>query len=59
MKSKLRLFLIVALIFSFVLSFASCGCDHVDKNDDGKCDECSKDFSDGCDVHVDKNDDSE
>ena len=40
MKSKFRLFLLIALIFSLVLSFASCGCDHVDENDDKICDIC-------------------
>ena len=35
------------------------GCnDHIDKNDDSKCDICSADYEDGCDNHIDKNDDS-
>ena len=31
---------------------------HVDKNDDNKCDVCFIDYEDGCDNHVDKNDDN-
>ncbi|MBQ8229436.1 MAG: hypothetical protein IJZ32_01925 [Clostridia bacterium] len=46
---------IFALICSamLALSFTACGgekkCAHVDKNDDGKCDVCSTDYSDGVD----------
>ena len=33
------------------------GCnDHIDKNDDSKCDICSADYEDGCDNHIDKDD---
>ena len=35
------------------------GCnDHIDKNDDSKCDICSTDYEDGCDNHMDQNDDN-
>ncbi len=50
------LLLIVALCFTL----ASCGggkCTHLDKNDDGKCDECEATFKDACDVHKDATDD--
>lgn len=47
---------IFALICSamLALSFTACGgekkCEHVDKDDDGKCDVCSTDYSDGVDT---------
>ena len=53
MKSTkiLALLLVVVMCLSM---FASCGlfnkCDHVDANDDAKCDKCGADFEDGKDV---------
>ena len=56
-KKLLALLLTFALLVGAVSVLASCGCEHVDLNDDGKCDECEDEFSDGCNKHVDKNDD--
>ncbi len=33
-------------------ALTACGCEHLDKNDDGKCDECGDKFTDGTDVPV-------
>lgn len=69
MKRILCLLLAMTLTVGLAFAFASCdkdeggatpGCSsHVDKNDDGKCDNagCNADCNDGCDKHVDKNDD--
>ncbi len=35
-----------------LLTLTACGCDHLDKNDDGKCDECGDKFTDGTDAPV-------
>lgn len=32
-------------------------CTHIDADDNDKCDKCQTSFSDGCELHVDKNDD--
>ncbi len=33
-------------------ALTACGCEHLDKNDDGKCDECNEKFTDGTDAPV-------
>ena len=61
---KKRITMLLTLILAFALAFAcvSCGgsgCDQCrDANDDGKCDACGENFTDGCDAaHKDANDD--
>ncbi len=68
MKKILCIILAMALTVGLALAVASCdngdggttpGCSsHVDKNDDGKCDNagCNADYTDGCDKHVDADD---
>ncbi len=51
MKSTkiLALLLVVAMCFSMLASCVK-PCEHVDANDDGKCDKCSENYEDGQDV---------
>ncbi len=59
MIKKLSAF-ILAIVLCLLL--CSCGderCIHTDKNDDGECDVCGDDYSDGCDNHTDENDDGQ
>lgn len=51
MKTKLILLVCILLTLTLALfTLTSCGCDHIDKNDDGKCDECGDEFTDGKDI---------
>ncbi len=57
MKKKLSIILVLMLVLSSLVILAGCGkCEHVDANDDEKCDLCGETFKDGCDKHIDKND---
>lgn len=63
MKKKLLcLFLAVVMMVGCVAVLASCGddpidvCDHIDENDDGKCDDCGETLQVNC-VHVDEDED--
>ncbi len=47
MKRILTVFWILVLS---IFALTACGCDHLDKNDDGKCDTCGETFMDGSDV---------
>ena len=50
MKKLLALLLVLTLVFSFTLSLTACGeskdecTEHVDENNDGKCDKCEEDM---------------
>ena len=52
MKSTkiLALLLVVVMCFSMLASCFGPKCEHVDANDDGKCDKCSENYEDGEDV---------
>ncbi|MBQ7326416.1 MAG: hypothetical protein IJW93_02940 [Clostridia bacterium] len=52
MKSTkiLALLLVVVMCFSMLASCFAPKCEHVDANDDGKCDKCSENYEDGEDV---------
>lgn len=51
MKKLLSTILALALALTLVFALVSCGCDeHVDSDNDGKCDECEADY---CATHVD------
>ena len=51
MKRKLLTFLCAFLLVALSLCMlTACGCDHVDKDDNGKCDECGKKYRDGRDL---------
>lgn len=57
----LKKFFVCLFAFIFGLSLISCKqCQHIDKNDDTKCDLCGKDYNDGTDEceHVDSNNDT-
>ncbi len=47
MKKLLSVLFVLMLVLSVL---TACGCEHVDKNDDGLCDECGDKFSDGKDL---------
>lgn len=59
-KKILGLLLVMTLLVGSVFALASCGdkggeggdpkCEHVDVNDNGKCDKCEADFEDGKDL---------
>ncbi len=58
---KKRVWWIVVCLLVLSLTLVSCGCEHVDKDDDGYCDECDDEFMDGKDLtdpcqHRDKDD---
>ena len=55
MKKILALILAVALSATCLLVLASCDCDHVDSDKNGKCDECDAAF---CAQHIDTNGDN-
>ena len=54
--------ILILLLASICLAVGLCscntpGCEHFDNDDDGKCDECGEDYTDGCDTHRDADDD--
>ena len=41
----------ILLLMLLLFTFTACGdCEHLDKNDDGLCDECGAEFTDGKDI---------
>lgn len=60
--NKRKFIILLLVVFALAVCAVSCGsCEHVDKDDDGKCDivDCGEAYSDGCDLHRDANDDRE
>ena len=58
MRKKL---IVCMLCFILVLGVCSCSlfssCEHRDADDDGKCDLCAEEYTDGCEGHADVDDD--
>lgn len=51
MKNKISILLYLLFVLSFtILALTSCGCNHVDKNDNGKCDRCGESYADSQDI---------
>lgn len=59
-----KLLIMLSILVLTLFAITSCGCEHIDKNDDGKCDVCGDAFEDGkdlpddpCTAHTDANGD--
>ena len=58
MKKILVFMICLAMIFTVCSCDGTDVCEHIDVDDNGKCDHCSTPYTDGCDNHRDADDDS-